>query len=66
LDVNNFERIIAMIRIYRYWGDLDKDITKFKKGLELCSEAKKVSPLNTKVDVEINELQRLIAMHSPK
>lgn len=66
LDVNNFERIIAMIRIYRYWGELDRDVTKFTKGIKLCDEARKASPLNTKVDDEIRELQRLIQMRSPK
>ncbi|MFH0888811.1 MAG: O-antigen ligase family protein [Planctomycetota bacterium] len=66
LDLNNFERIIALIRIYRYWGELDKDTTKFTKGLELCNEAKRTSPLNTKVTDEIRELQRLIGMYSPK
>ncbi|MFH1231430.1 MAG: hypothetical protein V1709_08040 [Planctomycetota bacterium] len=60
LDLNNFERIIAMIRIYRYWGNLDRDMTKLTKALELCNGARKASPLNTKVDDEIRELQRLI------
>lgn len=63
LDPQNFERIIAMIRVYRYWGEKDKDSSYFDKALELCKEARKASPLNTKVDDEIRELQRLKGLY---
>jgi tetratricopeptide (TPR) repeat protein len=65
LDPKNFERIIAMIRIYRYWGDLDRDISKYEKGLVLCDEARKASPLNEKTDEEKRELDIRISSLRP-
>ncbi|MDI6733109.1 MAG: O-antigen ligase family protein, partial [Planctomycetota bacterium] len=63
LDPNNFERIIALIRIYRYWGDLDRDITKFQEARRLCDLARKASPQNTKTDDEIRELEQRLPPH---
>jgi hypothetical protein len=57
LDPKNFERIIALIRIYRYLGEIDGDKTFIERALALCNEARKASPLNTKTDEEIRELQ---------
>jgi len=61
LNPNNFERIVAMIRVYRYWGELDKDVTKFEKAWEFIKKARKASPLNNKIDDEEQEINRLIA-----
>lgn len=57
LDPKNFERIIALIRIYRYMGEIDSDKKFIEKALALCDEARKASPLNTKTDDEIRELR---------
>ncbi|MEK7309464.1 MAG: O-antigen ligase family protein [Planctomycetota bacterium] len=58
LDPKNYERIIALVRIYRYLGDMDRDIAKIDRALKLCAEALKASPLNTKTNEEIRELQQ--------
>jgi len=58
LDPKNYERIIALIRIYRYLGDMERDISKIDQALKLCDEALKASPLNTKTNDEIRELQQ--------
>ena len=56
LDSKNYERIIALIRIYRYLSDMDRDIAKIDRALKLCDEARKASPFNTKTDEEIRGL----------
>ncbi|MEW6026041.1 MAG: O-antigen ligase family protein [Planctomycetota bacterium] len=58
LDPRNYERIIALIRVHRYLGDIDRDKTFLEKALKLCDEARKASPRNTKTDEEIRELQQ--------
>ncbi|MBI5778459.1 MAG: O-antigen ligase family protein [Planctomycetes bacterium] len=66
LDRKNYERIIALIRIYRYLGDMERDPTKIEKALKLCDEARKASPLNDKTDDEIKQLmQRKEAFSAP-
>lgn len=64
LDPKNYERIIALIRIYRYLGDMERDIAKIDQALKLCDEALKASPLNTKTNDEIRELQQRKAAFS--
>lgn len=64
LDPKNYERIIALIRIYRYLGDMDRDIAKIEKALKLCDEARKASPQNTKTDDEIKDLQQRLKAFS--
>lgn len=56
LEPNNFERIMGMIRIYRYWGQLTGDISKYQEALELCRLAMAASPLNPGVTREINDI----------
>ncbi|MBI4711858.1 MAG: O-antigen ligase family protein [Planctomycetes bacterium] len=56
LEPNNFERIMGMIRIYRYWGQLTGDITKYQEALELCRLAMAASPVNPSVTREINDI----------
>ncbi|MBI5779878.1 MAG: O-antigen ligase family protein [Planctomycetes bacterium] len=57
LDPNNYERLIALIRIYRYLGDMERDIVKIEKALKLCDEARQASPQNDKTEDEIRELR---------
>ena len=64
LDPRNYERIIALIIIYRYLGDMDRDIAKIKMALKLCDEARQASPLNTKTDDEIEGLQQRLKAFS--
>ncbi len=58
LDPNNYERIIALIRISRYMGDITQDKTFIEKALKLCDQARKASPQNTKTDDEIQQLNK--------
>jgi len=58
LDPKNYERILALIRIYRYLGDMERNIARIDNALKLCDEALKASPLNTKTNDEIRELKQ--------
>jgi len=66
LDPKNYERIIALIRIYRYLGDMERDIAKIESALKLCDEARKASPQNDKTDDEIKQLMQRKEAFSPQ
>ncbi|MEW6026488.1 MAG: O-antigen ligase family protein [Planctomycetota bacterium] len=64
LDPKNYERIIALIRIYRYLADIDRDKTFIERAIKLCDEARKASPLNDKTGEELRELEQRIKTYS--
>jgi hypothetical protein len=60
LDPENLERIIALARVFRFWGQVEHDKTRFETALKIYQLAKKASPLNTNTRKEEEETIRTL------
>ncbi|MFH1226742.1 MAG: O-antigen ligase family protein [Planctomycetota bacterium] len=58
IEPNNYERILGMVRIYRYWGQMDQDESKLIKSLDYCRDASLVAPL---IDIPYRESREILA-----
>jgi O-antigen ligase len=56
LEPNNYERILAMIRVNRFWGQIEKDPSKLLRTLEFCREASIAAPLHDTPHREVKEI----------
>ncbi|MFA5794011.1 MAG: O-antigen ligase family protein [Candidatus Brocadiia bacterium] len=58
IEPNNYERILGMVRIYRFWGQMDRDEKKLIQALDYCRDASKVAPL---IDTPHRELRDILS-----
>ncbi|MFC1524878.1 O-antigen ligase family protein [Planctomycetota bacterium] len=58
LDPTNLERIVALARVFRFWGQVERDKTKFEMALKAYQLAKAASPFNTSILKEEEDTMR--------
>lgn len=56
IEPENYERILSMVRIYRFWGQIEQDEKKLLQALDFCLEANRVAPLHDVPHREIKEI----------